>query len=83
VCVFSAAAEGAFEIVTFLLPAGEEREVVEVEVSAGRGFEVRSEHSRDLLIIKEAEYTWRRTQSSGGAPEEIHFSATDYTNLLK
>lgn len=77
VCVFSVVAQGAFEIVTFLLPAGVEREVVEVEVSGGRGFEVRSEHSRDLLIVKEAEYTWRRTQSSGGTPEEIRFTSTD------
>jgi hypothetical protein len=75
VCVFSAAAEGAFEIVTFLLPSGEEREVLEVEVSGGRGFEVRSEHSRDLLIVKGVEYTWLRTAASGGVPEEISFSS--------
>jgi hypothetical protein len=78
VCVFSAAAEGAFEIVTFLLPAGEEREVVEVEVSAGRGFEVRSEHSRDLLIVKGVEYTWQRTRASGEALKEKLLLSTDY-----
>jgi hypothetical protein len=75
VCVFSAAADGAFEIVTFVLPGGGERKVLEVEVSGGRGFEVRSEHSRDLLIVKGVEYTWQRTEASGGAPEEIRFSS--------
>jgi hypothetical protein len=76
VCVFSTEADGAFEIITFLLPDG--RSVEEIEVSGGRGFEVRSEHSRDLLIVKGVEYTWRRTGASGGEPEEIRFSATDY-----
>ena len=75
VCVFSAAAEGTFEIITFVLPGGVERKVREVEVSAGRGFEVRSEHSRDLLIVKGVEYTWQRTEASVGAPEEIRFSS--------
>src|SRR5215207_6006379 len=51
VCVFSAAAEGAFEIVTFVLPA--ERLVAQIEVTGGGGFEVRSEHSRDVLIVKD------------------------------
>jgi hypothetical protein len=81
VCVFSAAAEGAFEIVTFLLRAGEE--VQEVEVSGGRGFEVRSEHSRDVLIVKEAnearlptlvsdfEYTWLRNGWFNRSPKEL------------
>jgi hypothetical protein len=78
VCVFSAAAEGAFEIVTFVLPAGGERKVVEVEVSGGRGFEVRSEHSRDLLIVKGVEYTWQRTRASGEAPKEKLLLSTDY-----
>jgi hypothetical protein len=83
VCVFSVAAEGAFEIVTFLLPPGSEREVLEVEVSGGRGFEVRSEHSRDLLIVKDTdearlptlisdfEYTWLRNETSSRSPEEL------------
>jgi hypothetical protein len=79
VCVFSAMAEGAFEIITFLLP-GESR-VEEIEVSGGRGFEIRSEHSRDLLIVKGVEYTWRRTRASGGEAEEIRFSATDYNPI--
>jgi hypothetical protein len=78
VCVFSAAAEGAFEIVTFVLPAGGERKVVEVEVSGGRGFEVRSEHSRDLLIVKGVEYTWQRTRARGEAPKEKLLLSTDY-----
>ena len=84
VCVFSAAAEGAFEIVTFVLPA--ESRVAQIEVSGGRGFEVRSEHSRDVLIVKDTrntgavgmpslisdfEYTWLRTKSSGGTPQEV------------
>ena len=81
VCVFSATAEGTFEIVTFLLP--DESRVQEVEVSGGRGFEVRSEHSRDLLIVKHVEearvgslisdfeYTWLRTESNAATPKEI------------
>jgi hypothetical protein len=77
VCVFSAEAEGALEIVTFLLP-GDGR-VLEVEVSGGRGFEVRSEHCRDLLIVKGVEYTWLRTSPSGGAPKEKLLLSTDYT----
>ena len=80
VCVFSAQADGAFEIITFLLPGGQS--VEEIEVSGGRGFEVRSEHSRDLLIVKGVEYTWRRTRA-GGEPEEIRFSSTDYRDPVK
>jgi len=78
--VFSAQADGAFEIITFLLPGGQS--VEEIEVSGGRGFEVRSEHSRDLLIVKGVEYTWRRTRA-GGEPEEIRFSSTDYRDPVK
>jgi hypothetical protein len=80
VCVFTVKAEGVFEIITFLLPRG--GEVAEIEVSGGRGFEIRSEHSRDLLIVKGVEYTWQRTEASGGAPEEIRFSSTDYTDYI-
>jgi hypothetical protein len=80
VCVFTVMAEGVFEIITFLLPRG--GEVAEIEVSGGRGFEIRSEHSRDLLIVKGVEYTWQRTEASGGAPEEIRFSSTDYTDYI-
>ncbi|HSE18610.1 MAG TPA: alginate lyase family protein [Pyrinomonadaceae bacterium] len=69
VCVFSAAAEGAFEIITFLLP-GESR-VDEIEVSGGRGFEVRSEHSRDVVIVKDDfEYTWLRFTDDNPEPDE-------------
>jgi hypothetical protein len=78
VCVFSALAEDTFEIVTFLLPAGGEPGVEEIEVSGGRGFEVRSEHSRDLLIVKGVEYTWQRAKASGGAPKETLLLSTDY-----
>ncbi len=53
VCVFSATADGAFEIITFLVPGGAERSVEEIEVSGGRGFEIRSEHSRDVVIVKD------------------------------
>ena len=77
VCVFSAPAEGAFEIITFLLPDAAERRVEEIEVSGGRGFEIRSAHSRDVVIVKDTgnvgeartptlisdfEYTWLRTE---------------------
>jgi hypothetical protein len=86
VCVFTALAEGAFEIVTFLLPGGPQRKVREIEVSGGRGFEVESEHSRDLLVVKDKgdageartpslisdfEYTWLRFQGGNSAPEEV------------
>jgi len=77
----SAQADGAFEIITFLLPAAQS--VEEIEVPGGRGFEVRSEHSRDLLIVKGVEYTWRRTRAGGGEPEEISFSSADYTDPVK
>jgi len=78
VCVFSAAADGVFEIVTFLLPSGAASRVQEVEAAGGRGFEVHSEQSRDLLVVKDTgEYTWLRTPASGEAPEEIRFSSTD------
>jgi hypothetical protein len=78
VCVFSAPAEGAFEIITFLLPDAAQRRVEEIEVSGGRGFEIRSAHSRDVVIVKDTgnvgeartptlisdfEYTWLRTEA--------------------
>ncbi|HEU5132303.1 MAG TPA: heparinase II/III family protein, partial [Pyrinomonadaceae bacterium] len=78
--VFSATADGAFEIITFLLPGELERTLEEIEIPGGRGFEIRSEHYRDLLIVKNVEYTWQRTVASGGPPEEIRFSATDYAD---
>ena len=70
VCVFSAAAEGTLEIVTFMLPSGAESRVQEIEVAGGRGFEVHSEQSRDLLIVKDTEYTWSRSEASGGVRKE-------------
>ena len=77
--VFSAAAaEGTFEIVSFVLPTGGEREVLEIEVPGGRGFAVRSDHSRDLLIVKGVEYTWQRTEASGGATKETVLLSADY-----
>jgi hypothetical protein len=83
VCVFSAATDGAFEIVTFLLPNGAESRVREVEVSGGRGFEVQSEQSRDLLVVKDLEearvgslisdfeYTWLRFGGNRTPPDEF------------
>ena len=86
VCVFTASAEGAFEIVTFLLPGGADAMVGEIEVSGGRGFEIRSEHSRDLLVVKETgnageartsslisdfEYTWLRLEGADSGPREV------------
>ncbi len=83
VCVFSAMAEGEFEIITFLLP-GESR-VREIEVAGGRGFEIQSEHSRDVVIVKamsevvevqtpslisDFEYTWLRTEPNTGTGRE-------------
>jgi len=58
VCVFSAAAEGDFEITTFMLPqpaGGAERSVEAVEVTGGRGFAVRNGNLHDLVIIRD----WR------------------------
>ena len=91
VCVFSGEADGTLDIVTFLLPSDAERRVQEIEVSGGRGFEVQSEQSRDLLVVKDMAYTWLRTDASGGAPKEeltlsqlaerveYSFSSTDST----
>ena len=82
VCVFSATPEGGFEIITFLLARG--GEVAEIETSGGRGFEIRLEHSRDLLIVKGVEYTWQRFAGGNPVPEESFSirgnSSTDYTD---
>jgi Heparinase II/III-like protein/Heparinase II/III N-terminus len=83
VCVFSTAADGTLEIVSFVLPTGGVREVLEIDVPSGRGFEVRSEHSRDLLIVKGVEYTWQRTEASGGAPKERLLLSTDYAEYTE
>jgi len=83
VCVFTVMAEGAFEIITVLAPGKAESRIEEIEVSGGRGFEIWSEHSRDLLIVKDAgeartsslisdfEYTWLRFVGGNPNPEEL------------
>jgi hypothetical protein len=58
VCVFSAPAEGQFEITTFLLPdlqaGGAPARVEQIEVAGdARGFEVHNKDARDVLIIRE------------------------------
>jgi heparinase II/III-like protein len=68
VCVFSAAAEGTFEIVTFLLPLTEDGSadvrVNEIEVLGGRGFELHREDQRDVVVIKDAGNDGRARTSS-------------------
>src|SRR5262249_35475332 len=89
VCVFSATAAGTFEIVTFLLPLTPDRgadvRVEQIEISAGRGFEVHREDHRDLVVIKDSgnseartsslisdfEYTWLRFKGSNSSPAEL------------
>jgi len=52
--VFSARADGDFEITTFLLPQRPVSTVVEqTPVTGGRGFEIRNEHSLDLVLIRD------------------------------
>ena len=54
--VFSAAAEGDFEITTFMLPqpaGGGERSVEMIEVTGGRGFALRNGNAYDLVIIRD------------------------------
>jgi hypothetical protein len=56
VCVFSAPAEGEFEIITFLLPdaGGAQARVEQIDVAGrARGFEVHNGSSRDVVIIRE------------------------------
>lgn len=55
--VFSACADGNFEITTFLLPkasaeVGEAR-VEQIEVTGGHGFEVQNQGYRDVVIIRD------------------------------
>jgi hypothetical protein len=57
VCVFSAPAEGQFEITTFLLPEsqadGAQARVEQIDVAGGGpGFEVHNGNSRDVVIIR-------------------------------
>ena len=47
--VFSATAEGDFEITTFLLPRPASSVVEQTETSGGRAFEIRNNDSRDLV----------------------------------
>lgn len=52
--VFSASADGDFEITTFLLPrAGEEAGIRQLEVMGGRGFEIEQDGKRDVLIVRD------------------------------
>ena len=83
--VFSALADGEFDITTFLLPRTISYVVEQVEVSGGRGFQVDTEHSRDVVIIRDRgarlaqmasvvsdfDCAWMRFTRSGPTPEEI------------
>jgi heparinase II/III-like protein len=84
--VFSATTEGDFEITTFLLPHGSTSTVVEqIDVTGGRGFEVNTEHSRDLVLIRDRsarlaqmasvvsdfDYAWMRFTGAEQSPAEI------------
>lgn len=52
--VFSATADGDFEITTLLLPKGSASSVVEqTPVTGGRGFEIRNEQSRDIVLVRD------------------------------
>lgn len=51
--VFSATATGEFEITTFLLPRPLGSAVVQSRVTGGRGFELRNEHTRDVVLIRD------------------------------
>jgi len=90
VFVFSAPAEGFFEITTFLLPQGSTKSayarVEAVQTTGGRGFEIHTENSHDVLLIKDLgnsgvsrtdsmisdfEYTWMRFDGNNSVPEEL------------
>jgi len=88
VCVFSASAEAEFEITTFLIPElkSTKTRVEEIEVTGGRGFEVHTENSRDVVIIRnrdnagvaqtrsvisDFEYTWLRFDGNDSTPAEL------------
>lgn len=57
VFVFSAPAEGYFEVTTFILPEGSAKSVYarveEVQATGGRGFKVQTENSHDVLLIQD------------------------------
>jgi hypothetical protein len=80
--VFSATAEGDFEIVTFLLPRP--ASVQALETTGGRGFELRTGDSRDVVIIRDrgarlaqtasivtdCDCVWMRFAGDDATPEE-------------
>jgi hypothetical protein len=82
--VFSGAAEGEFEITTFLLP-GSSAVAKQIEVTNGRGFELRNERFRDVVIFRDRgarlaqmasvvsdfDCVWMRFAGDQGTPEEI------------
>ena len=51
--VFSATAEGDFEIVTFLLPPPGKPRMAQIDVTGGRGFELRNNGARDVVIFRD------------------------------
>lgn len=61
--VFSATAEGEFEITTFLLPRPISTAVEQIEVTGGRGFELRNEHVRDVVLIRDRAVGLAQTES--------------------
>lgn len=60
--VFSATAN-AFEVTTFLLPRPTGSAVEQIEVTGGRGFELRNEHNRDLVLIRDRTARLAQTDS--------------------
>ncbi len=90
VLVFSASCENYIEIITFLVPrpltGTAKAKVEQIDVTDGRGFEVRNGSSRDLVIIRDQrclglarassvvsdfECTWMRFVDDHPAPEEM------------
>jgi hypothetical protein len=85
--VFSATADDEFEITTFLLPqrAHESARVKQLEVTGGRGFELRTGHSRDVVIFRDGsgplaqtaavvtdfDCVWLRFAGDNSAPDEM------------
>jgi hypothetical protein len=51
--IFSALADGEFEVTTFLLPSSVSSVVEQIEVTGGRGFQVDTERSHDVVIIRD------------------------------
>lgn len=83
--VFSAKADGDFDITTFLVLSTISSVVEQTQVTGGRGFQVKTEHSRDLVIIRDRgarlaqmasvvsdfDCAWMRFTGSDRAPAEI------------